>query len=644
MTPLLAIALSAQDAPWAIGAAQLHRLDLLPALRRSIKVGAVTSYDRTEGNDDGFSGKYSFVRKEGEDLVLADLKGPGCIYRIHTPTATDDPLEFYFDGESTPRLKTTFKELYSGKLAGFPRPLVDVAGGGSVSYVPVPYKKSCKVLLRAKNFQFYDLNFATYPPDAPVSTFKPGPMNPSDLAAVKAVFAGGDLSKYTVPSGTKLKPVPVNANLAAGKSVTLFQTKTPGRIAGLRLGPSDAFAGKGRDIWLRVTWDGEKSPSIFCPVGDFFGYGWGKPAMGSCLVGTKDGFNYCNLPMPFDKSAKIELISASSLPISVRGEVVLGDTARTPYEAKFRAVWHRENPTTKGEPFTYIDTKGRGHIVGLALQAQGMEPGSTTFFEGDDQTTIDGELAVHGTGSEDFFNGGWYDVPDRWDGPLARPLSGCMAYQKPLGRSGAYRFFIGDAYSYTQSIRQTMEHAPERNEQLTDYTSVTYLYSTTPPSMISSIPPKVARQVVDPKRITFPVSWTIPINSFSFRDATLSRTSVTVDGQGVRCLSMKNVGDDWFGPPFISIVCDLPSAGKYKLSIDAIKGPAAGTVQLFRDELPVGDSVDLYNANPAVANGLVLGELSCAEGPNDIMFKITGKNPSSTGLGFDLVNIVLVKV
>ena len=44
------------------------------------------------------------------------------------------------------------------------------------------------------------------------------------------------------------------------------------------------------------------------------------------------------------------------------------------------------------------------------------------FFEGDDLTTVDGELVIHGTGSEDSFNGGWYDVPGRWDGPVALPL------------------------------------------------------------------------------------------------------------------------------------------------------------------------------------------------------------------------------
>ncbi|MGV3724741.1 MAG: hypothetical protein ACO1SX_27910, partial [Actinomycetota bacterium] len=82
-----------------VGIEELSRLDLLPRFRDSVKVACVSSYDRTGGNDDGFSGRHSFLRKEGDALVIADLKGPGCVYRIWTPTPTDDPVEFYFDGE-----------------------------------------------------------------------------------------------------------------------------------------------------------------------------------------------------------------------------------------------------------------------------------------------------------------------------------------------------------------------------------------------------------------------------------------------------------------------------------------------------------------------------------------------------------------
>ncbi len=41
----------------------------------------------------------------------------------------------------------------------------------------------------------------------------------------------------------------------------------------------------------------------------------------------------------------------------------------------------------------------------------------------------------------------------------AMPLSGCLGYQKHLGRTGGYRLMIGDAYAFKQSIVQTIEHA-----------------------------------------------------------------------------------------------------------------------------------------------------------------------------------------
>ena len=59
--------LSAADAV-VPGISELSRLDRLPLFRDSVFVGSVSSYDRTGGNDDGFSGKYSFVAKEDGGL------------------------------------------------------------------------------------------------------------------------------------------------------------------------------------------------------------------------------------------------------------------------------------------------------------------------------------------------------------------------------------------------------------------------------------------------------------------------------------------------------------------------------------------------------------------------------------------------
>jgi hypothetical protein len=641
----------AQEAPWVVGVDQIRRLDLLPAIKRTIEIGAVTSYDRTGGNDDGFSGKYSFIRKEGDGLVIADLKGPGCITRIHTPTPTDDPLEFYFDGESTPRLRLPFRQLFTGQTAPFLRPLVDNAAGGYYCYVPILYQKSCKVVLRAPKLQFYDLNFVVYPDAAPVKTYDPE-VSAADLRAIETagdVLKGGrssDLTGYNVPPGTSMKTHRFDGLLEPGKSVTLFETRRGGRFASLRISPADAFVSKDRDIYLRITWDKDKQPSILCPAGDFFGYAWGKPSMGSCLLGTYETTNYCNFPMPFGKAAKVELVSLrkSGSAVSVRSEIIVGDTPKRPYEGRFYAVWNRENPTTEGKPFTYLETTGNGHVVGLALQAQGKESGSTEFFEGDDMTTIDGELAIHGTGSEDSFNGGWYDVPGRWDGPVALPLSGCMLYQKHLGRTGGYRFMIGDAYSYHKSILQTIEHAPEKNLGIADYCAVTYLYSLDRPNLELAIPSLKARQVVDPEKMTFSPHWNLPVSSFCLADATLGRKSVQIGGKPVRCLSLRPKGDDFFGPPFLTLVCDVPAGGRYRVLVDAIPGPDCGKVRLLQDTSDQDHTVDLYAESVNRANGLLLGEVEAQEGNNNLMFSIVGKNSASSTLGFDLINIILEKV
>ena len=39
------------------------------------------------------------------------------------------------------------------------------------------------------------------------------------------------------------------------------------------------------------------------------------------------------------------------------------------------------------------------------MQSQGLNPGMTFFFEGDDSTVADGQLSIHETGSEDFLTG-----------------------------------------------------------------------------------------------------------------------------------------------------------------------------------------------------------------------------------------------
>jgi hypothetical protein len=533
-----------------------------------------------------------------------------------------------------------------GQHPAFPRPLVGFGAGGYYCYVPMPFAKSCVVRVRAPKVQFYQINYALYGPESPVTTFSPetsaADRTHRDQASEVLRKSGTDIRRFTAPPGASVQLSQSTVSLAPNSTRTVFQTNTGGRIVGLRFSPASAIAGKARDLLLKISFDGE-APAVLCPLGDFFGYAWGQPAMQSLLVGTTDDTDYCYFPMPFDRSASIEVVSERATPVELRAEVMFAPAPRAANEGRFYALWRRENPTKLGEPYTFIETKGRGHLVGVVLQSQGLEAGKTLFFEGDDQTTIDGELVIHGTGSEDFFNGGWYDIPDRWEKRLSFPLSGCLGYAKHLGRTGAYRLFLGDAYAYRQSIRQTIEHSGEKNNIPTDYCSVTYLYAERRPSADLTPPPLKYRAVLDPQEVAFPAWWQTPIYAWSFEQASLTRKQEKIAGEEIRYLSLAATGQDWFGPHFISPTCDVPVAGEYSIYLEVVQGPGQAKVQLFQNENPVAAPVDLYAEKPAKSGRLLLGRLELAEGKNNLMFKLVGKNERSSGLGLDLIQVICVR-
>ncbi len=632
------------------GIEELYRLDLLPRLKQSNYVGSVSSYDRSGGNDDGFSGKYSFVRQEPDGLVLADLKGPGIIYRLWTPTPSSDWLDFYFDGEATPRIHIKFRELFMGTQFPFMEPLVGSGAGGYFSYVPLPFRKSCKILIRAGKVQFYQVNYALYPENTQFETFSPALSSSQSKALEQAckiwAEAGEDISRFGIATGEKPRRIVSRKTLLPGKSVMLFEIDQPGRIAGFRLGPANLLAGKDRAILLKIYWDGEVHPAVLCPVGDFFGYSWGEPAMKSLLLGTAENMNYCYFPMPFDHSARIELVSEepSAIPIELQAELVTGGRGRDPQEGRFYSYGHRENPTQDGKPFTFLEVEGQGHLVGCILEAQGLESGATPFFEGDDQTTLDDQLAIHGTGSEDFFNGGWYDVPDRWEERKSFPLSGCLDYLKPLARSAGYRFMITDSYAYRKSLRQTIEHGPEKNNVPADYCGVAFFYSLKPPSPSATIPPLAERKVVDLQEFKYSPGWNIPIHSFAMRNVTLTKKTENLEGTEVRYLDVQANGEDLFGEPSISFAFDIPQTGIYQVELEALRGPDQGQVQLFHNERPAGDRVDLFYTMRQKSGLLSLGTLPLNAGSNHLFFKIMGKNPLSRGLGFQPVTFIFSRV
>jgi hypothetical protein len=112
----------------------------------------------------------------------------------------------------------------------------------------------------------------------------------------------------------------------------------------------------------------------------------------------------------------------------------------------------------------------------------------------------------------------------------------------------------------------------------------------------------------------------------------------------IRVLSLRAKGDDIFGAHHLAFGCEVPSAGRYRVSLKAVLGPDQGLVQLAVRDRPSGEKIDLYSVARRVGEALVLGILDLSAGENEIVLRLVGKNARSSGSGLDLVESVLEHV
>lgn len=492
---------------------QLYRVDQLPKYRSGI-VEQISSYDPTGLNDDGFEGKYSYLRKEGNALVLADLTGPGVINRIWTPTPTTDTIQFYFDGETTPRINIPFIDLFSGKVYPFVKPICGNEAGGYFCYIPIPYQKSCKIVFQGEKIEFHQIQYRPYAEGSSIPSFRMdfSPAERQELEQAVQFWSGAysplDYLNYL---GETLQVETRQFALTPGQTVSFFSTKKGGRIVGIEIEDGGALEGANKNILLQAYWDGDVAPAIDAPAADFFGYAFGVPGMRSILAGhSPEKQNYSYLPMPYQKRAKLKMVymkrDQEVQPNRIiTTKVYYTNQPQNPeWEGRLYTEWRREVDPEKGKPYTIAELNGRGHYVGTIHLAQGLQPGMTLFFEGDDSIVVDKKLRIHGTGSEDYYNGGWYALLDRWDRGVSLPIHGALDYSLPMARTGGYRFYLTDKMTYEQEFLLTIEHGPEHNAFPVDYTTMAFYYGTTP-SEHQTTPTEPMRTVYYPTtHVVFP--------------------------------------------------------------------------------------------------------------------------------------------
>lgn len=608
----------------------LGRADCLPMFRTDCPVEQISSYDTTGGNDDGFSGKYSYLYKENGKLVIADLKGPGVINRIWTPTPTNDTLEFYFDGEKQARLKICFNDLFSGKVYPFVKPVCGNEAGGFYCYFPIPYQKSCKVLFCGEKLMFYQLQYRNLPGYS-VNSYT-GDLTTEEKTALEntcKIWSAHTADIHRFEEGLSQSAILVEKSftLLPGEETVFFEQNNPGRIIGFEIDGGNSFEGSKKDVLLYSSWDGEEVPAIYAPLADFFGYAYGKGAMRSMLIGKNGTLNYDYIPCPYDRSAQMKLIykkrdGEKQNPIQVTTKVYYNQNARDKVlEGKFYANWRREIYPQNGKYYEFAEMKGKGHYVGTVHIAQGLKAGMTGFFEGDDSTYVDGKMRLHGTGSEDYYNGGWYAVLNRWDHGISLPIHGSLDYSLPMSRTGGYRFYMTDKLSFEKEFYQGIEHGPVGNTYPVDYASVAYYYSDTPKQRAMEPTDKLRELTMLQEHIYYPALMRLTFGH-----------STCLNYRRGLCISSPGEGN-------VRVMLDDVPEGRYKIYISYYKKPNGADFRIWQRQKLLMDWQSSKAEKEQLKSKVFLGEIDLSHQTNSITIQTKGK-----GMELEFDNIFLERV
>ena len=300
---------------------------------------------------------------------------------------------------------------------------------------------------------------------------------------------GGGRAASNLGVGRKGEPC---ITLAAGSNTVLADIEGTGVIQHIWFTVTDK-TDKGvfvlRDLVLRMYWDGEDTPSVEAPLGDFFCCGFGQRAIVSSLpiaVNPTGGMN-CFFPMPFGSRARIEI--ENQHPADIFGffyAINYSLVDALPGEAgRFHAQWRRENPTKKGEDFTILSgVEGEGQYVGTYLAWNAMQrywwgEGEIKFYIDDD-----GEFpTICGTGTEDYVGGAWCFYQKDGQGVIrettySTPFLGYPFYSRDDASQpekfgldaqcmhGLYRFHLMDPIRFEKKLRVAIQQIGHNSRTL----------------------------------------------------------------------------------------------------------------------------------------------------------------------------------
>lgn len=286
-------------------------------------------------------------------------------------------------------------------------------------------------------------------------------------------------------------------SLAPGQTLALGEIEGKGKVEHIWFTIAASSPDYLRELVLRIYWDGESRPAVECPLGEFYGLGFGKMVeykSAATAIGAQNSLN-CYWPMPFKKGARFTITNEGKEPVGscyYNIDYSLDQKEDNKKALYFHTQYRQSYPAPKGKDLPILDVQGRGQFVGCFLSV--LANSDLWWGEGNDKFYVDGATAptIEGTGSEDYFCGAWdfghSFYTDYCGVPLYEPG------EKRGIHNTCYRWHIMDPVPFTTSLQFNIEHGrngsdDERSPLLNNYSTVAYYYVDHPGGEGPALPP-----------------------------------------------------------------------------------------------------------------------------------------------------------
>lgn len=501
-----------------------------PDQRIGMRAYMRSTYDRAGGNEGADASHFLYQLSDDFNVTL-DLEGPGVLLFTRYNHWHGSPWHYVIDGKDYVIQESSTRDpLHPDPnssfipAAPFPSPLNETwakTKGADLIWSPIEFEHGFQM---AYSRTHYGTGYYIY------DEFVPGtPLSHPLHSWNEEVIPSADVLDLLSKSGSDIAPTTGTRQLS-GKvdvpeagAVTAVTLKGRGAIRAFSLSISEDQAKAFENARLRITWDGRAQPSVDAPIALFFGAGtlYNRNHSEYLVKAFPVSIRFADgriqlstyFPMPYFKSARIELVSAGHPVSGVEWSLRTLPSNQSPNQLSYFHATYRDFPQpVPGKDLVLLDTRDEegstvwsGSFVGTSFIFS--HDAHLRTLEGDPRFFFDDSLTpqAQGTGTEEWGGGG-----DYWGRGLTMslpfaghpvgppmPCSGlvpgarCSAADVPAETDpdalieSAYRFLLADLMPFGKNAVIQLEHGGT-DESTEHYETVAYWYGLPSPSLVQT--------------------------------------------------------------------------------------------------------------------------------------------------------------